>query len=59
MGPTEEALALADFILKSYPTLTVDRIELAYVIDAWSAETAGDIGPDDGGPLSPGDLRSM
>ena len=36
MGPNEDCLALADYLLKTLPEIKVGRIELAYAIQAWS-----------------------
>lgn len=38
MGPTEEALALADHLLAQFPAMGTDRYTLGYVIDAWAEE---------------------
>lgn len=35
MGPSEEALKLADHLKEKHPEITTDRIELAYTIDRW------------------------
>lgn len=49
VGPTEEALSLADYLLTAYPQLATDRYTLGYAIDAWAAETDGKLERDDAG----------